>query len=311
MAGSAVCLFPGQGSQRVGMGHDLAAAFPVARRTFEEADARLNMPLSRLCFDGPEAALQLTEHAQPAILTVSVCVYRVLLETTALSPAAVCGHSLGEWSALVAAGALEFGEAVCGVRERGRLMQEAVPPGEGAMAAVLGLEADAVAALCAEASGPDVLAPANLNGGGQIVVAGHARAVARLADLASAKRARVQRLAVSAPFHCALMAPAAAGLGRFLAGVSFRTPAVPVVTSVAARVVTSAAELPSLLVRQLTVPVRWEETVRALARFGAKIALEVGPGRVLSGLMKRIEPALVGVPVGDLDGIARARELLA
>jgi len=311
MAAPAVCLFPGQGSQRPGMGRDLAEAFPVARRTFEEADDRLGMPLSRLCFDGPEAVLQLTEHAQPAILTVSVCAYRVLRETTRLVPAAVCGHSLGEWSALVAAGALDFGDAVRGVRERGRLMQEAVPPGEGAMAAVLGLEADAVAALCAEAAGTDVLAPANLNGGGQIVVAGHARAVERLAELATARRARVQRLPVSAPFHCALMAPAAAGLERFLAGVSFVTPAVPVVTSVAARPVASAAELPSLLVRQVTAPVRWEETVRALARFGARLALEVGPGRVLTGLTKRIEPALAGVPVGDLDGIARARELLA
>ena len=235
MAAPAVCLFPGQGSQHPGMGRDLAEAFPVARRTFEEADDRLGMPLSRLCFDGPEAVLQLTEHAQPAILTVSVCAYRVLRETTRLVPAAVCGHSLGEWSALVAAGALDFGDAVRGVRERGRLMQEAVPPGEGAMAAVLGLEADAVAALCAEAAGTDVLAPANLNGGGQIVVAGHARAVERLAELATARRARVQRLPVSAPFHCALMAPAAAGLERFLAGVSFVTPAVPVVTSVAAR----------------------------------------------------------------------------
>jgi len=311
MAGPAVCLFPGQGSQRVGMGRDLVESFPVARRTFEEADERLDVPLSRLCFDGPEAVLQLTENAQPAILTVSVCVYRVLLETTRLSPAAVCGHSLGEWSALVAADALDFGDAVRAVRERGRLMQEAVPAGEGAMAAVLGLEADAVASLCAEVAGSEVLAPANLNGGGQIVVAGHTRAVERLADRATAKRARVQRLPVSAPFHCALMAPAAAGLERFLSPVSFRTPAVPVVTIVEARVVTSAAELPSLLVRQLTTPVRWEETVRALVRFGARLALEVGPGRVLCGLTRRIEPTLVGVPVGDLDGIARARELLA
>src|SRR5436305_1658634 len=206
---------------------------------------------------------------------------------------------------------VDVGDAVRGVRERGRLMQEAVPPGEGAMAAVLGLEAEAVASLCAAAAGTDVLAPANLNGGGQIVVAGHARAVERLAELATARRGRVQRLPVSAPFHCALMAPAAAGLERFLAGVSFRTPAVPVVTSVAARPVASAAELPSLLVRQVTAPVRWEETVRELARFGARLALEIGPGHVLTGLTKRIEPALAGVPVGDLDGIARARELLA
>src|SRR3989454_520072 len=193
MAGSAVCLFPGQGSQRVGMGRDLVEAFPIARRTFEEADERLGMRLSRLCFDGPEAVLQLTEHAQPAILTVSVCVYRVLLETTRLTPAAVCGHSLGEWSALVAAGALDFGDAVRGVRERGRLMQEVVPPGEGAMAAVLGLEADAVAALCAEVAGTDVLAPANLNGGGQVAVAGHPRGGGGLARPGPPRRGRGPR----------------------------------------------------------------------------------------------------------------------
>src|SRR2546427_6246125 len=199
MAGSAVCLFPGQGSQRVGMGRDLVEEFPVARRTFEEADEWLGMPLSRLCFDGPEAVLQLTEHAQPAILTVSVAVYRVLLETTRLTPAAVCGHSLGEWSALVAAGALDFGDAVRGVRERGRLMQEAVPPGEGAMAALLGLEADAVAALCAEGAGTDVLAPANLNGGGPDGGSRHARAVGGLVLPVLAARALVHRLACRVP----------------------------------------------------------------------------------------------------------------
>jgi len=311
MAASTACLFPGQGSQPVGMGRDLVDAFPIARRTFAEADDRLGMGLARLCFEGPEEVLRLTEHAQPAILTVSVCVHRILCETTALQPAAVGGHSLGEWSALVAAGAIDFGDAVCGVRERGRLMQEAVRAGEGAMAAVLGLDVDAVTALCEQAAGGEVLAPANLNGGGQIVVAGHVGAIERFTALAAARRSRIQRLPVSAPFHCSLMAPAAAGLERFLTGVVFRPPAVPVVSSVVARPVASAAELPSLLVRQLTAPVRWEETVRAVARLGVTLALEVGPGRVLSGLLKRIEPALAGVPVGDLAGIARARELLA
>src|SRR5947207_2902628 len=226
-------------------------------------------------------------------------------------PAAVAGHSLGEWSALVAAGALALGDAVVGVRERGRLMQEAVPPGEGAMAAILGLEAEAVAALCAEAAEGDVLVPANLNGGGQVVVAGHTRAVERLLGLAAARRARAQLLAVSAPFHCPLMEPAAAGLARHLAGVTFHEPRLPVVSSVEARPVRGAAELPGLLVKQMTAPVRWEETVRALAALGATLALETGPGRVLSGLNKRIAPSLVSVPAGDLDGIARAREALA
>lgn len=306
-----VCLFPGQGSQRVGMGADLAAAYPVARRTFEEADERLGMPLSRLCFEGPEETLRLTEHAQPAILTASIAAYRVLEETTALRPAAVCGHSLGEWSALVAAGALELGDAVAAVRERGRLMQEAVSAGEGAMAAVLGLEPDAVARLCAEAARGEVLAPANLNGGGQVVVAGHAPAVARLTRLAGAHGARVQPLAVSAPFHCALMEPAAVGLARYLQAVHFRDPLIPVWTTVEARPVKGNAELPGLLVRQVTAPVRWEETVNGIAGLGAGVALEVGPGRVLCGLLKRIAPALSALPAGDCAGIERARELLA
>ena len=306
-----VCLFPGQGSQQVGMGRDLAVEFPVARRTFEEADARLGMALSRLCFEGPEEVLRATENAQPAILTASVAAYRVLVETTGLAPAAVAGHSLGEWSALVAAGALALGDAVVGVRERGRLMQEAVPAGEGAMAAILGLEAEAVAALCAEAAAGDVLVPANLNGGGQVVVAGHTRAVDRLLPLAAAQGARVRLLAVSAPFHCPLMEPAAGGLARHLAGVVFHPPRLPVVTSVEARPVRDGAELPGLLVKQLTAPVRWEETVRALAALGATLALETGPGRVLSGLTRRIAPSLVSIPAGDADGIALAREALA
>jgi [acyl-carrier-protein] S-malonyltransferase len=293
------------------MGRDLAAAFPIARRTFEEADRRLGLSLSRLCFEGPEAVLALTEHAQPAILVTSIAAYRVLSETTGFRPVALCGHSLGEWSALVAAGALALGDAVAGLRERGRLMQAAVPPGEGAMAAVMGLDAEAVAALCAEAGDGDVLTPANLNGGGQVVVSGHARAVERLLALAAARRARVRRLTVSAPFHCPLMAPAAAGLASYLANVSFRDPAVPVWTSVEARPVVGAAELRDLLVRQVTAPVRWEATVRGVAALGATAALEVGPGRVLVGLLRRIVPGLPAIAVGDVEGVERARGALA
>jgi [acyl-carrier-protein] S-malonyltransferase len=311
MPAVAVCLFPGQGAQQVGMGRDLAEAFPVARRVFEEADERLGMALSRLCFEGPEETLRLTEHAQPAILAASVAAYCVLEETSGIVPRALAGHSLGEWSALVAAGALALGDAVAGVRERGRLMQAAVPPGEGAMAALLGLDAATVAELCAEAAQGEVVAAANLNGAGQVVVSGHARAVERVVALAEARRARTQRLAVSAPFHCALMEPAAAGLARWLEPIRFREPRIPVVTSVEARPVRDAAELPALLVRQVTAPVRWEDTVRTLAELGATLAVETGPGRVLTGLLRRIAPEVQGLPAGDAAGIARAREALA
>ena len=293
------------------MGRDLADSFPVARRVFEEADDRLGLALSRLCFEGPEDALVLTEHAQPAILAASVAAFRVLEETAGLRPAAVAGHSLGEWSALVAAGALALGDAVVAVRERGRLMQEAVPAGAGAMAALMGVERADVEQLCDEARGDDVLSPANLNGAGQIVVAGHTGAVERLLGLAAARRIRAQRLPVSAPFHCTLMAPAAAGLARHLAQVRFSAPRVPVWTSVEARPVAGAAELPDLLVRQVTSTVRWEETVRGMAGLGATLALETGPGRVLTGLLRRTIATLPGVPAGDLAGIERAREMLA
>jgi [acyl-carrier-protein] S-malonyltransferase len=311
MGAVAICLFPGQGSQRVGMGADLVERFPIARRTFEEVDDRLGFPLSRLCFEGPEDELRLTANAQPAILAASVAAFRVLAETTGLRPLAMAGHSLGEWSALVAAGALTLGDAAAGVRERGRLMQEAVAPGAGAMAAVIGLDGAEVARLCEEAAATDVLAPANLNGASQVVVAGHAQAVERLLVLVAARRGRAQRLAVSAPFHCALMAPAAVGLARVLEGLRFREPAIPVWTSVEARPVNGAAELRELLVRQVTAPVRWEDTVLGLAAAGAGLALETGPGTALSGLLRRSVPGLEAIPAGDIAGIARAKERLA
>jgi [acyl-carrier-protein] S-malonyltransferase len=293
------------------MGRDLAESFACARAVFDEVDDRLGFALSRLCFEGPAETLALTEHAQPAILAASVAAFRVLQETAGLQPLAVAGHSLGEWSALVAANALGLGDAAHGVRERGRLMQQAVPVGVGAMAALLGIDLDRAQALCREAAGGEVVAPANLNGGGQVVVAGHAGAVDRVVAAAAATRVRAQKLAVSAPFHCALMQPAADGLAPVLAELRFTDPRVPVVTSVAARVVTGARELPDLLERQVTAPVRWEDTARALAGFGADVAIECGPGRTLAGLMKRIVPELPCVPGGDVEGVEAVRKALA
>jgi [acyl-carrier-protein] S-malonyltransferase len=295
------------------MGRELAEQFPRARATLAEADEALGFALSRLCFEGPADELALTEHAQPAILAASVAAWRVLVDETGVTPRALAGHSLGEWSALVAAGAIDFVDALRGVRERGRLMQAAVPVGVGAMAAVLGLDARDVEALCAEATAAsdDVCTPANLNGGGQVVVAGHAGAVDRLIALATARRARATRLAVSAPFHCTLMQPAATGLATWLADVSLCAPQRPVITSVEARRVRGGDDVRTLLVQQVTAPVRWEDTALALAAEGASVAIEVGPGKVLTGLMRRIVAALPTVPAGDPAGLARAQEALA
>jgi [acyl-carrier-protein] S-malonyltransferase len=293
------------------MGRDLAESFACARAVFDEVDDRLGFALSRLCFEGPAETLALTEHAQPAILAASVAAFRVLEETAGLKPVAVAGHSLGEWSALVAVHAVGLGDAAHGVRERGRLMQQAVPVGVGAMAALLGIDLDRAQSLCREAASGEVVAPANLNGGGQVVIAGHAAAVDRVIAAAAATRVRAQKLAVSAPFHCALMQPAADGLAPVLAGLRFTEPTAPVVTSVDARVVTAARELPELLERQVTSPVRWEDTARVLAGLGAGVADECGPGRTLAGLMKRIVPELPCVPGGDVEGVEAVRKALA
>jgi [acyl-carrier-protein] S-malonyltransferase len=293
------------------MGHDLSETYPEARRTFAEADDCLGTSLSRLCFDGPADRLALTENAQPAILAASVASYRVLQARTGMTPLAVAGHSLGEWSALVATGALSLSDAVRSVRERGRLMQSAVPVGEGAMAALLGIDAEAAAALCADAAQGQVLTPANLNGGGQVVIAGQTAAVDRAVALAGQRRIRAQRLAVSAPFHCPLMAPAAAGLRRVLAGVVFHDPVIPVVSSVDGEPRTRGSDLGTLLVEQVTAPVQWEAAARRLADWQPTLALEVGPGRALTGLMKRILPALPTQPAGDVEGVARVVEAFA
>jgi [acyl-carrier-protein] S-malonyltransferase len=293
-------LFPGQGSQRVGMGRDLAHEFPVARRTYEEADDVLGFALSRLCFEGPEDELTLTKHAQPAILTTSLAVFRALGER-GLAFDVVAGHSLGEWSALVAAGALGFGDAVRLTHLRGRYMQEAVPAGQGAMAAVMGLDRAALQAVCERASQPgEPVEQANLNGAGQIVISGAAAAVDRaIAEAKAAGAKRAMRLAVSAPFHCSLMKPAADQLAAALTGVAIAAPRVPVVHNVTAQLGQDPEQIRALLIGQVTATVRWEESVQAIAARGVTRAYELGSGAVLKGLVKRIAETIEVTTIGE------------
>ncbi len=284
-----IYLFPGQGSQYVGMGRDLAAEFPLAAQTFAEADAALGFPLSRLCFAGPEEELRLTANTQPAILAHSVAVARVL-ESRGLKPVRVAGHSLGEYSALVAAGGLEFADALRAVRRRGELMQTAVPVGEGSMAAILGMSVEAVTALCADAAaGQAVCEPANFNGGGQIVIAGHAAAVARAAALATERGGRAVPLPVSAPFHCRLMMPAQKGLEPVLHSLTFRRLRCPLLSNVDAEPLDDPETARQALIRQVTSPVQWEKTMRHLLAHGEAVICELGPGRVLCGLVRRMD----------------------
>jgi [acyl-carrier-protein] S-malonyltransferase len=291
--GSVAFLFPGQGSQYVGMGKELCEHFSVAAQAFQEAEETLGFALSQLCFFGPEADLQLTENTQPAILAVSVAALRVLQSETSVRPSYVAGHSLGEYSALVCVGALSFGDALRIVRERGRLMQAAVPSGEGAMAVIIGLEMAAVGSVCKEAEQGDVVTPANYNGGGQIVIAGSRAAVARAMLLAKSKGAkRVIELPVSAPFHCPLMRPAAKGLERILNDVTVHPFSTGVISNVNAEVNLDTDPIKLLLAEQAMRPVRWEESVRRLESLGVSKMLEVGPGRVLKGLVKRISPKI-------------------
>jgi len=303
---STAFLFPGQGSQAVGMGKALFDAFPEARAVFQSADDALAEPLSRLCFEGPESELVLTRNAQPAILTTSIAAHAVW--SARGGPAAfVAGHSLGEYSALVAAGALSLPDAVRAVRARGTFMQEAVPAGTGAMAAVLGLDAEVVTRICAEVAGNEVVSPANFNSPEQTVIAGHATAVERAgAKLREAGAKRVVPLAVSAPFHTALMEPAKARLAEVLARCTVSAPRMPVVTNVEAAPNADAARVVPLLVSQVSAPVRWVESVRALAAAGVTRVVELGPGRVLGGLVKRISKDIEVLNVEDPASLDKA-----
>ncbi|MGH9580856.1 MAG: ACP S-malonyltransferase, partial [Terriglobales bacterium] len=278
-------LFPGQGSQQVGMGKDLAERYPAARQTFAEADAALGFSLSSLCWEGPEEKLRMTEFTQPAILTASVAALRVL-EEKGVAPSWAAGHSLGEYSAHVAAGTLRFADAVRTVRNRGRYMQEAVPQGEGAMAAILGLPLELVQQVCREAAQGEVVSPANINSPEQIVISGAKAAVERASELAKERGAkRAVLLSVSAPFHCTLMQPAQERLAADLQAATFQVPQIAVVNNVDAVLTNAAEEARDALVRQVTGAVRWVECIEALVRAGAEAFLEVGPGKVLSGLM--------------------------
>jgi len=282
-------VFPGQGSQKVGMGKALADAYPEARAAFDEADAALGEPLSRLCFEGPDEQLTLTENTQPAILTASIAAQRVLA-ARGIQPAFVAGHSLGEYSANVAAGTIQFADAVRIVRRRGRYMQEAVPVGQGAMAAILGLDAATVQQACDQAAEGEVVSPANINGAGQVVIAGAKGAVERAGAIAKTLGAkRAIPLPVSAPFHCALMKPAEDRLAPELRALAVQTPRVPIVANVDAAPKREAQAAIEALVRQVSSPVRWEEVVRRLASEGVTTYVEVGPGTVLSGLVRKIQ----------------------
>ncbi|MGC2246091.1 MAG: ACP S-malonyltransferase [Terriglobales bacterium] len=302
-------LFPGQGSQSVGMGQELAANHAIARQTFEEADEALGYKLSQVCFEGPEEKLKLTEITQPAILTASVAAWRVL-EEKGLKPDAsatyVAGHSLGEYSAHVAAGTLQFADAVRTVRNRGKYMQEAVPVGVGAMAAILGMPLDRVSEIASEAAQGEVCQAANINSPEQIVISGHTGAVARAIQLATERGAKkAVSLPVSAPFHCALMQPAQDRLAADLRALAIHDPSFPLICNVDATAVNSADAARDALIRQVTGAVRWDQSVRLLIEKGASLFIEVGPGKVLWGLMRQIDRSKTCFTVSDEASLAR------
>jgi [acyl-carrier-protein] S-malonyltransferase len=283
-------LFPGQGSQAVGMGMDLAEKYPIAWQTFEEADDVLGIRLSQLCFQGPEDQLRLTENTQPAILTVSVAAWRVLQQTSDLKPAFLAGHSLGEYSAHVAAGTISFADAVHAVHHRGKYMQEAVPVGTGSMAAILGMPAGRVLEVCRDAAEGEVCEPANLNSPEQIVISGHIGAVERAAKLAKERGAKLAKvLPVSAPFHSSLMQPAQEKLAADLQKLQFSDPQIPVLCNVDAKLVETAESARDALIRQVTGSVRWTESMQSLVARDVQMFVEIGPGKVLCGLMRQID----------------------
>src|SRR5271155_4849142 len=309
--GKTAFVFPGQGSQYPGMGKELAERYPAARAVFEEADRALGFSISQMCFSGTEEELKLTANTQPAILTCSVAIYRILADK-GLTPDFVAGHSLGEYSALVAAGAMKFSDAVQIVRKRGTYMQEAVPAGQGAMAAIMGLSPAVVMDACKRAAEGKVCSPANLNSPEQTVISGHAEAVKRAVEIASqlgAKRAVI--LPVSAPFHSALMQPAQERLAEDLKKISFADLRFPLVTNVDADTETSGDEARDALIRQVSMPVRWEESVRSLIDEGVNTFVEVGPGRVLTGLLRQIERSVATLNVEDEKSLAATVDKIA
>ncbi|PYX51173.1 MAG: [acyl-carrier-protein] S-malonyltransferase [Acidobacteria bacterium] len=304
-------LFPGQGSQAVGMGKDLYENYPAARQTFEEADDALGYKLSKVCFEGPEEQLRLTEITQPAILTASVAALRVF-ETRSSKPAYLAGHSLGEYSAHVASGTFSFADAVRTVRNRGKYMQEAVPLGVGAMAAILGMDFEKVAVVCHDAAQGEVCEPANINSPEQIVISGNTPAVeraAKLADERGAKRAKL--LPVSAPFHCSLMKPAQDRLDADLNAIAWHKPVYPVICNVEAELVTEDVRARDTLLRQVTGSVKWEQCIRLLIAQGVQTFVEVGPGKVLCGLMRQIDRSKTCLNVSDEASLAKTIESLA
>mgnify|MGYP001285313674 CR=1 FL=1 len=293
-------VFPGQGSQHAGMGKDLADNFAAARQVFEEANDALGFDLAALCFNGPEEDLKLTTNTQPAILTTSIAALRVLQQESELQPVSAAGHSLGEYSALVCSGAMAFADAVKTVRQRGAFMQEAVPVGVGAMAAIIGLEGDLLEEVCRDAAQGEVVSPANFNSPGQVVIAGNTAAVERAIELAKEKGAkRALPLPVSAPFHCSLMVPAGERLAQVLDNVVFAEMNIPVVSNVEAAPNSDASRLQELLVAQVSAPVRWDESIARMVADGVKTFIEIGPGKVLSGLVRRIDRSAASANVED------------
>src|ERR1700682_6448849 len=303
-------LFPGQGSQAAGMGKELAALYPIARQTFQEADDALGFSLSQLCFKGPDDQLKMTEITQPAVLTVSIAVARVLKEK-GIAPQYVAGHSLGEYSAHVAAGTFAFGDAVRTVRKRGQYMQETVPAGQGAMAAVLGMPIDALQQVCNEAAQGEVVSPANINSPDQIVISGHQKAVERAVELAKQRGAkRAIMLSVSAPFHCALMQPAQDRLAADLGVLQLSNPEVPVISNIDAEPKTTADASRAALIQQVTGAVQWANSIQKLIQLGVTTFIEAGPGKVLTGLMRQIDRSQTAMNVEDEGSLQKATEKL-